>query len=526
MMDSSLAGAVGGLGLLLIGLRVMTEALQSLAGSRMQGWLVRVTRTPWSGALAGMVVTAALRSSGVTTVAAVGFVGAGMISFEQSLGIILGANIGTTFTGWIVAALGFGMNGGALWSLLLCGGALCWMLGSKRFARIGAVIAGFALLFLGLGLLQHGLAAVADGLSLTGINGSSWIGRLGMLGFGMLFSLLTQSSSATAATALSAIATGWIDLPQALAVVIGADVGTTATAWLASIGGTTDSRRTGLAHVIYNLLSGAGAFLWIPAYCGLVSHLGAFAGTEGMVFATVAFHSLFNVAGVLVVLPFTHRFASFIRHLLPERSPLPSAVLDPRLIDTPAVACQTLHRATMGTAALALECASHALASPPQPPAPASLDAVVRSSTDCRQFVAALVAGAKGADIGPGLPEVLHALDHIDRLVDRCRDSANIHHLAETDALAGEAARAREGCDSLRQFLLAPGSGDNPLPSLGALAIRLESDHMLVRHAMIEEAARGERPPEALDRDLDAHRWLRRTAWHAYRIAHYLTPSR
>lgn len=525
MNDSGLAGAVGGLGLLLIGLRVMTEALQSLAGSRMQGWLARVTRTPWSGALAGMVVTAALRSSGVTTVAAVGFVGAGMISFEQSLGIILGANIGTTFTGWIIAALGFGMSDGALWSLLLCGGALCWMLGSKRYSRIGSAVAGFALLFLGLGLLQHGLAGMADKLSLAGTGGSSWTGRLGMLGFGILFSLLTQSSSATAATALSAIATGWINLPQALAVVVGADVGTTATAWLASVGGTTDSRRTGLAHVMYNLLSGAGAFLLIPAYCNMVNRGSALAGAEGAVFATVAFHSLFNVAGVLLVLPFTHRFASFIRHLMPERSPLPSAVLDPRLIDTPAVACQTLHRATTGTAALALECAAHALTRPPRPSAPATLDTIVRSSTDCRHFIAALVAGAKGSDIGPGLPEILHALDHIDRLVDRCRDTANILHLAETDTLGGEAARAHAGCESLRDFLLEPRTRTNPLPSLGSLAIRLESDHMLVRHAMIEEAARGERPPEALDGDLDAHRWLRHTAWHAYRIGHYLTPN-
>lgn len=333
MSSTAIADALGGLGLLLIGLRVMTDALQTLAGSRMQRWLARVTRTPWSGALAGMAVTVVLRSSGVTTVAAVGFVGAGLISFEQSLGVLFGANIGTTLTGWIVAAFGFGPQAGTVWRLLAFGGALAWALGRNPIARIGAVLVGFALLFLGLEALQLGLAGVAGHLPLTVFDGASWTGRLGMLGFGVAFSLLTQSSSATVATALSAISTGWIDLPQALAMVIGGDVGTTATAWFASLGGTTDSRRTGLAHVIYNLLTGAGAFLLLPAYCHEVGPGSGPTSAGSTMFATVAFHSLFNGMGVLLALPFTHHFATLIRRLLPERSPLPSAVLDPRLVE-------------------------------------------------------------------------------------------------------------------------------------------------------------------------------------------------
>ena len=521
-VQSTVITVLGGLGLFLLGMHIMTEGLQSMAGGGMQRWLARVTRTPLSGALTGMVVTAVIRSSGATTVAAVGFVGAGLLTFEQSLGVIFGANIGTTLTGWIVAYFGFKIHLGAVSQVLVLIGALFALLGRGAWSKSGRVLAGFALLFIGLDLLKDGLAGAADGISLVQFQTRSVGGRLLLVVFGALFTLLTQSSSATVATALAAMGAGIIDLPQSLAIVIGADIGTTATAWLATVGGTTDSRRTGLSHVVYNILTGMFAFLLLPLYHEFALRAWPGLDTTGEQFATVAFHSLFNILGVVVILPFTRYFARLICWMVPEHSPSPGSALDARLLETPAAAIETLHHATAGTAVLALACMEAALGRPPAVTPAERLDFIERSARKCRGFVGELVSSAGEARLRLRLPEILHTLDHIDRMVDRCRDAENIQRLANIPALAEEVGQVLDACKSLRLALSAKRETTACEARLEAIAAHLESDHAATRHQFIQSAVRGERAPEELDRDLNAHRWLRRSAWHAYRICHYL----
>lgn len=513
--------ALGGLGLFILGMRIMTEGLRSLADGRLHRWLARVTRTPLSGALTGMLATAAIQSSTATTVAAVGFVGAGVLTFEQSLGVIFGANIGTTVTGWLVATLGFKVQLGSLALLLVFCGAMLMLPGKGVWAKSGRVLAGFSLVFLGLGLLREGLAAAADGISLERFQAANLTGRLVLVGVGVLLTVLTQASSATVATALAAMAAGVIDLPQSLAVVIGADLGTTASAWLASAGGTTDSRRTGLSHVVYNLLTGACAFLLLPVYQAGLGWLAPGLGETNAPFAVVAFHTGFNLLGVLAILPFTRGFAGLMRRIIPERSPSPSAALDPKLVETPAAAVETLHHATAGTAALALTCLEDALAAPPQAPSGMRLGAIERSARECRAFTGHLAPASSERVVGERLPAILHALDHIDRILDRCREQERIVSLASIKALAAEARQVREGCAALRQALPSNNPEDLPLGQLETLARRLESDHFATRQQFIHAAARGECDPAELALRLDAHRWLRRVAWHVFRICHY-----
>lgn len=525
MHAGGMLGAAGGLGLFLLGMRLMTEALQAMAGGGMQRWLGRVTRNPWAGALTGMAVTAVVRSSGATTVAAVGFVSAGILGFEQALGVILGANVGTTLTGWIVALFGFKFDLGRVSLGLVFVGALLTLLGKGRWPRIGTALAGFALLFIGLDLLKAGLAELADGFSAHQLDARSAGGRLLWLGFGVAFSLLTQSSGATVATALAAMDSGMIDLSQALAVVIGADVGTTATAWLASLGGTTDSRRTGLSHVVYNLLTGTAAFLLLPVYQSAIRHLMPEGPGNAAPFVTVAFHSGFNIVGALVVLPFTGRFAAWMRRLVPERSPLPSAVLDRRLLATPAAAIETLRHAVAGTADMILVCLEKALGRPPVASASEHLGLIARSARECRGFVGTMSGTTVETRVRERLPDLLHALDHIDRLVDRCRDAETIGHLAGLAALDDQVKQLRIACAALRSRLRDPVVAHDPDAELAALAQALEDGRPGVRRHLIESAVRGDIAADALDRALDAHRWLRRAAWHAQRISHHLSAT-
>jgi phosphate:Na+ symporter len=520
-MPAPLLNALGGLGLFILGMRIMTEGLRMLADGRLHRWLARVTRTPLSGAVTGMLSTAAIQSSSATTVAAVGFVGAGVLTFEQSLGVIFGANIGSTVTGWLVAVFGFKVKLGSLSLPLVFGGAMLMLLGKGAWAKTGRVLAGFALLFLGLDLLKDGLAALAGGISLDRFRSVTFGGRLVMVGIGALLTVLTQSSSATVATALAAMGSDIIDLPQGLAVVIGADVGTTAAAWLASAGGTTDSRRTGLSHVVFNLLTGLCAFLLLPAYHGALVRFWPWLVETDPQFAAVAFHSAFNLLGVLIALPLTRHFARLMRKLVPERSPSPSAALDPKLVETPAAAVETLHHATGETAALALDSLEDALARPPRTPAGLRLDFIERSAKECRGFISHLSPASSEPVVRDRLPAILHALDHIDRILDRCRETERIESLASIEPLAEETRRVREGSAALRLALRSKGGRPLPIRQLEGVARRLESDHYATRQQFIQSAARGECDPAELGLRLDAHRWLRRVSWHLYRICHY-----
>ena len=257
--------ATGGLGLFLLGMIVLTDGLRALTGESLPRALARFTRSPLSGATTGAIATAILQSSSATTVAAVGFVGAGVLTFAQGLGLIFGANLGTTVTGWMVALLGFKLKVGVLVLPLIPLGAILRLFGKGRLSSAGYALAGFGLVFVGISMLQTGMGSLGSLITPESFPGDTWTGRLGLIAIGAVMTIVTQSSSAGVATALAALSAGAIAFPQAAALVIGMDVGTTATAALATIGGSVSARRTGLAHVVYNLFTAGGGLS--PAGC-------------------------------------------------------------------------------------------------------------------------------------------------------------------------------------------------------------------------------------------------------------------
>ena len=155
-----IATLLGGLGLFLLGMIVMTDGLNGLTGHRMRRTLLRFTRSPTSGVVTGALTTAVLQSSSATTVAAVGFVSAGLLTFSQALGIVFGANIGTTATGWLVALLGFKLQLAELFMPVIFLGAVCHLFGRGRIAAIGLAAAGFGLILVSVAMLQHGMADI------------------------------------------------------------------------------------------------------------------------------------------------------------------------------------------------------------------------------------------------------------------------------------------------------------------------------------------------------------------------------
>ncbi len=300
------------LGMFLLGMWVLTRSLESLVGSARTRLLVRFTKSPWSGAALGATATALIQSSGVTTIAAVGFVSAGLLTFQQALGILFGANLGTTLTGWLVALFGFKISFSSVAGPVLLGGMLLAILGGRRRAPAGSAIAGFALVFLAVGLLQSSMAELAQFVTPASFPPATLNGRLLLVGIGMLLTVLTQSSSAGVATALTALNAGAIEFSQAAALVIGMDIGTTFSALLAASVGGIQARRTGLAHVVYNVLTAVFAFFLLDAFVWAAGRWSPDLLLREPEFCLVAFHSLFNGLGVLAILPLTGPFARLI----------------------------------------------------------------------------------------------------------------------------------------------------------------------------------------------------------------------
>lgn len=332
--------ASGGLGIFLLGMIVMTQGLRSLAGDSTRNALMHFTKSPYSGALTGAFSTALLQSSSATTVMAVGFVGAGFITFPESLGIIFGANIGSTITGWLVALFGFKLHLGIIILPFIFIGVIMKLFFHDKISAFGYALAGFGLLFVGITMMQEGMSGFEGIITPQNLPSDSWIGRLQLVLIGILATLITQASSAGVAVTLTALYANAINFEQAAALVIGMDVGTTVTALMASIGGSANVRRTGSSHVIYNVLTACMALFLITPYIYVWDVLAPGSLIQNAEIGLVAFHTFFNILGVLIILPFTHQFAYLMEKIIPSKEPIFTEKLDNKLLEEPNLALE------------------------------------------------------------------------------------------------------------------------------------------------------------------------------------------
>ncbi len=311
------SNALGGMALFLLAMLMMTEGLKVFAGGSLKRLLEQWTSTPLRGVFAGMLVTGIVQSSSAVTVAAIGFVNAGVLTTRQALGVIYGTNVGTTMTGWLVSLVGFGFKIEAFaLPILALGAALRLGARGKRHQGLGEALAGFGLFFLGLALLKEAFSGVAGayGASLgDGAGAGNWPAAV-LAGF--LATVLTQSSSAAIAIILTAAAGGVLGIEPAAAAVIGANLGTTSTAALAVLRATPAAKRLALGHVAFNLITGIVALLLLPVLLHGVALLADTLDVEGSPAAVLAlFHTVFNVLGVLLLLPLTSRLARWLEGL-------------------------------------------------------------------------------------------------------------------------------------------------------------------------------------------------------------------
>ncbi|WP_320175063.1 Na/Pi cotransporter family protein [Maridesulfovibrio sp.] len=336
----------GGLGLFLIGMRLMTTGLKQAAGKSLRKILGQWTKSPRRGLFSGFLITALVQSSSAVTVAVIGFVNAGLITLSQSIGVIYGSNIGTTVTGWIVAAVGFSVNLKAFALPVIAIGAILRLTGpTSRRAFFGDAFAGFGLFLMGISTLQMSFKGIESSIDLSIFASMGALSIPIFIGIGLMLTLLMQSSSAAMALVLTATVSGLMDLNQGAAAVIGTNIGTTSTAALSVIGATINAKKVATGHIIFNLITALAALIMLPVliksilFCMDIMNI-----YHEPAVVLALFHTLFNFLGVLLLWPFTDKLVSFIEKRfasLGDDRGRPK-YLDNNVIGTPALALDAL----------------------------------------------------------------------------------------------------------------------------------------------------------------------------------------
>ncbi len=321
-MISTIFTLLGSLGVFLYGMRVMSEGLQKVAGNKMQSVLNFMTKNRFVAVLTGFLITALVQSSSATTVMVVSFVNATLLSLTQAIGVIMGANIGTTVTTWIVSFFGFKFKITAI-ALPIIGIGLPFIFSKfKRRRDFGEVLIGFGLLFLGLMFLKESVPDIKNNPEvLAFLQNYTDLGFLSFLifvGVGTLLTVIVQSSSAAMAITVTMAFKGWIDFPTAAAVVLGENIGTTITAYLASLGTSVNARRAARAHFLFNTFGVIWMAIVFRYFTKLILKIAPWDPSvqSNLPLNLSLFHTIFNIMNTLIFISFVPKFARIVEKLV------------------------------------------------------------------------------------------------------------------------------------------------------------------------------------------------------------------
>ena len=557
---STTISVLGGVGLFLLGMSVMTAGLKGLAGSGLRTILSKAAATPLSGAFWGAIVTLIVQSSSATTMTTIGLVSAGVLTFPQGLALVFGANVGTTGTGWLVALIGVRVSLTAAALPMIFVGALIKLLGRGRVSAAGAALAGFALVLFGLTTLQQGMGGLAEQLhpaDLPAVLGTRWwsglYGLIALIVVGLLMTAVMQSSTAAIAVTLSAFYAGAVGLDQACALIIGQNIGTATSSALAAIGASSTAKRLALAYILFKVIAAVIAVVLFPVTIPLL--IRAANGIDGVTLLA-AYHTAYNVIGVLVLLPVIDKFTRVVERILPERGSPLTRCLDKAALATPIATVEAVRR----TVARALEAMCGSLATAltnPGAAAPSGKNAVsVAEAADAlrqaQEFMSEASSPPESEDEQRRLTGTVHALDHASRLAEivgegqlaapssgaedlraaemcaeAMRGAASL--AAEVAALPSSSQDAaialgdgKETFDPDKELLAANASTEQAIAHLEHCAKslgKLRRDH---RSATLNSVASGALSADEAITRVDAVRRLEALAYHAWRSAAHL----
>lgn len=352
MSISMLFGLLGGLGLFIYGMKQMSEGLQKVAGKRLRRILEKLTSNPLMGVLVGTGVTSIIQSSSATTVMVVGFVNAGLMTLAQSIGVIMGANIGTTVTAQLIA---FKLSHYSFHAIAI--GAILYLFFKKeRTNLIGQIILGFGILFLGLSTMKDTMEPLRDSVFFVNLMGKFGVYPILGLILGTFMTIVLQSSSASIGILMSLVSVGILDYHAAIPILLGDNIGTTITALLSSIGANKTAKRAAAAHAVFNVIGASSvvALLYlVPDFSGMVNSIvGSLSHMVGqkpdqlrMIANT---HSAFNIINTLIWLPFTGLMVKIVNKIVPGKDKMTIkrglVYLDERMLETPSMVMEQVKK--------------------------------------------------------------------------------------------------------------------------------------------------------------------------------------
>jgi len=539
---STLVSILGGVGLFLLGMTVMTDGLKALAGSALRTVLGKASATPLSGAFWGAIITLLVQSSSAVTMTTIGLVNAGLLTFPQGLGLVFGANVGTTGTGWLVALIGVRVSLSVYALPMIFVGALAKLLGNGRIAAAGGALAGFALVLYGLTTLQQGMGGLADSLrpsdlpAVLGMPGAGWLsGSLGLLtliAIGLAMTAVMQSSTAAIAVTISAFFAGAVGLEQGAALIIGQNIGTATSSALAAIGASTTAKRLALAYVLFKIIAALIAIAAFPFTVALMNTLSA--SVDGMTLLA-AYHTAYNVVGVAVLLPATQWFARVVERLLPSRQTALQRALDPSTLASPVIAVETARRVVADVLSTTAASVAAVLSGREKPAAQSTAAATL---DEVRGFLSELKEPPETEAERQRMTSTLHALEHASRLVETVTDAGPMGQTAAAPL------RAAELCARTMRRAQAVGSSITSESALSVQAAPIGWSVSPETATALAEAEEATRELDAVQREhraaslaavapgkltatdafarIEAVRRLDRIAYHAWRSAAHL----
>ena len=412
MDATAVVNLLGGIGMFLLGIHHLTEGLKGLSGDSLRRILEKVVSGRLSAVGSGALLTVATQSSTATILTVMGFVGAGLITLPQAIAVNIGATVGTTSTPWMVAFFGLRLRIAAAALPILGAGAFLWLIARGKTRSLGAVLAGFGLIFTGIDLLQTGMAGISWDLQTLAGKGAAamWV----LAGIGIVMTIVMQSSSAAAATTLVALDAGSLTFEQGCAMVVGQAVGTAATTALAVIGGSLAVRRAALAHIVYSLITGVLAMLFLTPITSAAAWVGARLDDPKGVLALAAFSSIFKLAGVVVFYPWIGGFARFVAGVSGKGSASAVGRLEPTVARAGgAVALEAAWRAALEVAHSAVDAVRRRLGGEAVTYKPGEAIRQIESFLESLSLETTDL-----GTIGPRLVRLAHALDHLTELDD------------------------------------------------------------------------------------------------------------
>jgi len=516
-------GLLGGIGLFLLGMGLMTDGLKLAAGPALERILAHSTKTRLRGLASGVLVTTLVQSSSAVTVAAIGFVNAGLLTLGQSMWVLFGANVGTTMTGWLVALVGLKFKIEVL-ALPLIGIGMALRLSGEgnRRGALGQALAGFGVLFLGIDMLKESFSGLSADFRLP--EGEGIKDTLMQVLIGIMLTVLMQSSSASLTIALTAAQGGLLTAQGAAAVVVGANIGTTVTALIASIGATPNAKRAAAAHILFNLLTGAVALALLPWLVAAIGAAGAALELGSAPAAKLAlFHTAFNLLGVVLIWPIAGRMARFLEkrfHAAEEDEARPH-YLDANVAAVPALALDALEREVRRMGGIALRMMREAMAGAARDKLAKDQQIVARLNQTVADFISRLNRAGMSQDSAQRLPHILRVARYYETVVELAAEAAAAARETPLPALI------ETGGDFLDQLtrLLSRIDPEGKLELAAAVEPGLESlegDYQMLKAELLEAGAQGRLPVADMDARLRAASAIHRAVQQAAKAARLL----